>query len=426
MHNAILILLILVSVLLSAMFSSGEIASARSNKLRFRKAAEGGDKVAKAVTFINDNYVRSLSTILAGNNFVNIVASSAATVLFTDLLGSRGEAVAGIVITIVLLFFGETCPKIMAAGAPDRFMRLLARPLVFCMYLLFPIVWLVEKLMTWLSPLWTPKETGPQVTPEELCEILDDIEEEGVFTEDESELIRSAIEFTETTANEILTPRVDVIAIDIDDFDCRADLNEELLVHSRIPVYRESKDNVIGILPTKWLMKEMISGKEPISIEDLLIRPVYVHMTCPISTIIDEFREQHAQMAIVIDEFGGMLGIVTLEDIVEEIVGDIYDEMDDPVPEVAQQGQNTFLVDGSFNIFDTFESVGYEPEADFETEYTTAGGWASEILDKIPEEGDCFDYDGLHVTVKKMEGMRVEELEITVTPGPPEMPASGR
>jgi len=414
MSDPLLILLIILAVFLSAVFSSGEIASARCNRLRFRRAAEEGDRTAKAVNYINDNYVRSLSTILAGNNFVNIFASSAATVLFTGLMGARGEAAAGVVITLVLLFFGETCPKIMAAGAPDRFMRVLARPLRFFMYLLFPIVWLVEKLMQLISPLWTPKETAPQVTPEELCEILDDIEEEGVFTEDETELIRSAIEFTETTANEILTPRVDVIAIDIDDFHYLTDLDEELLIHSRVPVYRETKDNVIGILPTKRLMKEMISGKKDILIEDLLIKPVYVHMTCPISAIIDQFRECHAQMAIVIDEFGGMLGIVTLEDIVEEIVGDIYDEMDDPDPEVEQQSDNTYLVDGSLNIFDTFESVGYEPEPDFETEYTTAGGWASEILDKIPEEGDSFEYDGLHVTVKKMDGMRVEDLEITV------------
>ena len=180
--HIILIVIIAVCILLSAVFSAGEIASAKCSRLRFEHAAQEGDRTAKRVTSLNRNYVRTLSTILAGNNFVNIAASSAAALLFVDLLGSRGEGVASVVITVLLLFLGETCPKILAAGAPDRFVRLLALPLRISMILLFPIVWLVEKFVGLLAPLWTPKETGPQVTPEELCEILDDIEEEGVFT----------------------------------------------------------------------------------------------------------------------------------------------------------------------------------------------------------------------------------------------------
>ena len=416
MPELIQILAIVVFILFSAVFSASEIASAKSNKLRFEAAAEKGDKTAKVVCAINKNYVRSLSTILAGNNFVNIAASSVATVLFIGWFGASGEGIASVVITILLLIFGETCPKILAAGAPDVFIRLFAWPLRICMILFFPVIWVVEKFVDFLSPLWTPKESAPQVTPEELVEIVEDIEDEGVFTEDESELIRSAIEFADTTAHEILTPRIDMIAIDIDEFDPQRDLTEELLRYSRVPVYQETVDNVIGILPTRALMQAIADGRENVNIRELMRKPLFVHMTCPISTIIDEFKASHIQMAVVVDEFGGVMGIVTLEDIMEEIVGNIYDEMDQPEIEIEQKTETSFVVDGSMNIYDMFDEVGYEPSPEFETEYVTVGGWATEILDKFPETGDEFTFDNLHCKVLDAQAMRVEQVQIDVLP----------
>ena len=417
MTDVILIALFALSVALSAVYSASEIANARANKMRFSAAAEKGDRVARTVCALNDNYVRSLSAILLGNNFVNIAASSIATVLaITYVRGMNPETAAGIFTTVVLLLFGETCPKILAAADPDRFARLFARPVSLTLKLFFPVIWAVEKLMGLLSPLWTPKEEAPQVTTEELREILEDIGDEGVFTESETELIRKSIEFSDTTAHEILTPRTDVTALDIDEFNPAQDLSEDLLRHSRIPVYRDSIDNIIGILHTRRLLRRMAAGDKDIDPEKLLVEPLFVHKTCPISTLIDDFKKAHVQIAVVVDEFGGTMGIVTLEDVLEEIVGDIYDEMDTPEEEIEQKNETHFTVDGSMNIYDMFEAVGYEPDPDFETEYTTAGGWATEILDRFPEKGDEFDFDNLHVTVLDAAERRVGSLDIEVRP----------
>ena len=323
MYDILICLLIVVLVVHSAIFSASEIASAKSNKIRIHKAAENGDRTAKVIEYINTNYSRFLSTVLAGNNFVNIGASSAMTMLMVAHFGaSKGPTLASIITTVILLIFGETLPKILAAAVPDKAMRLFSWPLRIYMTVLFPIVWVVTKFMDLLAPLWTPKNAEPTVTTEELCEILDDIEEEGVFTENETELIRSAIEFTEIAAYEILTPRVNVVAIDIEDLDVH-NCMELAGGHSRVPVYKDTIDNIIGILPIKHLLREMVE-KGSVNLDDILLPPLYVHETCPVSTIISEFRVRHDKLAIVVDEFGGMAGIVTLEDILEEIVGEIY------------------------------------------------------------------------------------------------------
>ena len=249
MYDILICLLIVVLVVHSAIFSASEIASAKSNKIRIHKAAENGDRTAKVIEYINTNYSRFLSTVLAGNNFVNIGASSAMTMLMVAHFGAgKGPTLASIITTVILLIFGETLPKILAAAVPDKAMRLFSWPLRIYMTVLFPIVWVVTKFMDLLAPLWTPKNAEPTVTTEELCEILDDIEEEGVFTENETELIRSAIEFTEIAAYEILTPRVNVVAIDIEDLDVH-NCMELAGGHSRVPVYKDTIVNIIGILP---------------------------------------------------------------------------------------------------------------------------------------------------------------------------------
>lgn len=404
---------ILLFVILSAFFSSAEIAFAKCNRLRFQKKAEQGQKTAKSVLKICDHYTDSLSTILVGNNLVNIAASSMATVIATGLLGkAKGETVSTIAMTAIILIFGETLPKIIASAVPDATAALYSRPILLFMLLFKPVVFAVNKFVGLLSPLWTPKETLPDVTSEELCEILEDIEEEGVFSEDESELIKSAIEFTDTMAKDIYTPRVDVFAIDIDD---EFDLTDEMYKHSRIPVYRGSIDNIIGILPTKQLMKKIAAGEE-FRLEELLFEPIFVHMTRTVSSIIEEFRSKHRQMAVVVDEFGGTMGILTFEDIAEEIVGDIFDERDRIEPDIEEVGENLFDVDGGTNVYDMFDSADFDEPADFETEYTTVGGWATEMLDKFPVPGDSFTYENLKLTVLEATSVRVLKLRLEVLP----------
>ena len=256
----LVIILYAVFIALSAFFSSSEITFARANKKRMEKDAEAGDRQAQNVKYIQDNYTRSLSSTLLGNNLVNIAASSAATIFFVRLLGLKnGELYATVVTTLMLIIFGETLPKIIAADRPDSLSRHFAAPLRTVMGIFRPVVIGVEKLVAKLSPLWTPKEQQPQTTTDELRIVLEDAEEQGVFTEEEGELINNAIEFSDTMAMEVMTPRVDIVAIDLDQ--PVSTLSHEMLRHSRLPVYQGTIDNIVGVLPTKTFMKYRKIGR---------------------------------------------------------------------------------------------------------------------------------------------------------------------
>jgi len=408
--------LMVLLVLCSAFFSSSEISYATSNKLRMHSAADAGDKRAKAAVWISDHFPKFLSTILVGNNLVNIAFSSVVTLLLSERLGSRGESAAPFVSTAVLLVFGEIIPKMVGTSQADRLVYIYVYPLRFFMLLFTPVVAVVNMIVGKLSRIWTPKEPEPEVTDEELVTILETIEGEGVFTEQESELIKSAIEFSDVTAMDILVPRVDVSAFDIEDGLEKLLENDEILSYSRIPVYRETIDNIMGILSTKKLLKAAATQPiDQIDITDLLSPAVYVHKTRNISSILVEFRKKHLMMAVVVDEFGGTLGILTLEDILEEIVGDIFDESDEVEVDVVADGEGIYTVDGGTNIDDFFEYIDYTP-SDFESEYTTMGGWAVEKLDRFPQVGDHFQWDRFDVTVTAAEAMRVETLQIRVLP----------
>ncbi len=414
----LLIPLMVLLVLCSAFFSSSEISYASANKLHIRSAAEKGGKRASRVLRIQEQFTRFLSTILVGNNLVNIAFSSVMTLLLAEDLGSRGEKAAPLVSTAVLLVFGEIIPKLIGANQADRLVYLYVGPLRFFMLLFTPVVTVVNAVMTRLSRLWTPKETEPEVTDDELVTILETIEEEGVFTEQESELIKSAIEFSDVMAMDIFVPRVDVAAFNVEDGLEELLQDDDLLSYSRIPVYQETIDHILGILSTKKLLKSAVTlPVSEIKLEDLLSPAVYVHKTRTISSILRELLKKHLMMAVVVDEFGGTMGVLTLEDILEEIVGDIYDESDEIEEDVVDEGENTFTVDGSMNIEDFFDYVGYTPP-DFDSEYTTMGGWAVEMLDRFPRSGDHFVWDRFDVTVTAAEAMRVEQLKIRLLPPP--------
>ena len=408
--------LMILLVLCSAFFSSSEISYATANKLHVRSAAETGDRRAKGALWISDHFPKFLSTILVGNNLVNIAFSSVMTLLLNDRLGSSGESASPIVSTAVLLIFGEIIPKIVGTNQADRLVYLYVLPLRFFMILFTPVVSVVNIIVGRLSRFWTPDEPEPEVTDDELVTILETIEEEGVFTEQESELIKSAIEFSDVTAMDILVPRVDMAAFNLDDGLDKLLEDDDLLSYSRIPVYRETIDNILGILSTKKLLKAAVTQElSEIDVDDLLSPPVYVHKTRNISSILKEFRKKHLMMAVVVDEFGGTMGILTLEDILEEIVGDIFDESDEVELDVVPEGEDIFTVDGGTNIQDFFEYIGYTPP-EFESEYSTMGGWAVEKLDRFPRVGDHFTWDRFDVTVTAAEAMRVETLQIRLLP----------
>ena len=413
MTTVLLIILLVFLVAASAFFSSSEIIYATANGVRLRMRAEDGSKRAALAVRISDNYPDFLSTVLVGNNLVNIAFSSAVAVLGLRLW-NMGEGVVSLIATAVLLVLGEIIPKLIGTYRADELVVPYARPLRLCRIIFFPVVFPVTKLVGALSVIWTPKETEPEVTDDELVTILESIEDEGVFTEKEGELIRSAIEFSDQTAQDILIPRVDMYAWDADDDIEELLKNEDYLSFSRLPVYRESIDNVIGILSTKKLIKTILAGgMDGFDIESVLTPAVFVHKTRNISSILLEFKKRRSQMAIVVDEFGGTLGLLTLEDILEEIFGEIFDESDEVETEIESVGDDTYLVDATVGIEEFFDEIEYAPE-DFDSEYTTMGGWAVEMLDRFPEEGDSFTYGILEVTVTKASGMRVEQLKVKI------------
>ena len=415
MNVPLLILLVVFLIALSAFFSSTEIAFAQANKPRVKSLADDGDKKAVRAQKIIDDYVHAISTILVGNNLVNIAATSVVTLLCTGYYfkdNANAELIASGIATLLLLIFGEIFPKLLAADHANTLTLNGSGLLAFFMKLFKPLVVVVGGLVKALSPLWTPKEEVPDMTDEELELVVDSIQEEGVISESEGELIKSAIGFSDITARDILIPRVDMIAYDIDDPLEELLADADAMSCSRIPVYRENIDHIIGILPTKQLMKAVLM-EETVDVESMLVEPVFVHMTKPAKEILQEFRENRTNMAVVLDEYGGTMGILTTEDILEEIVGEIYDETDEVEQDYKELSQDTFLVEGDLNIEDAFEVIGYEPK-DFESEYTTVSGWVTEQLNRFPEVGDSFDYDTLHVKVMSVQGPIVEQVEIHV------------
>ena len=420
-----LIIPVIALVILSAFFSSSEIVYAQANKARLRTQAEEGSAKAKRAQFLQDNYTQVIATILVGNDLVNIAATSMITLLCTRLYfaeSANAELYADLIATLILLIFGEIFPKLIAAERANRLALSYSGALKSAMHLFSPIVKLVSAMVDKLAVLWTPREAEPSITDEELALMVDSIQEEGVFTEDEGELIKSAISFRDTTAHDILIPRVEMSAYDIESplEDLLADA--DALTYSRLPVYRESIDHIIGILPTKQLMKAALTAENlsEIHVEEMLVEPVFVHMTKSIADILRQFHATKTNMAVVLDEYGGTMGILTIEDILEEIVGEIYDETDEvEEEEFSEITPDTYELDGDVNIYDAFELVEYEPK-EFSSEYTTLSGWCTEQLDHFPEAGESFTFEGLTVTVEEVSEHLVEKVRIHVDREPKE------
>ncbi|MBO7341481.1 MAG: HlyC/CorC family transporter [Clostridia bacterium] len=416
---------ILVMVCLSAYFSASEIAFNTANRMRLRRAADEGSRTAKMAHGIAENFTTSLSSILIGNNLANIAVSTCTTLIIMDLFpGHEGVAstIATVAVTIVILICGEIVPKNLAKQHADGVSRVVAIPTRILTLLLSPIVALVMILLFLLRKLWGKDRVDgePTVSEEELSSIIETVEEEGVIDEEQSELLQSALEFDSITVEKIMTPRVNVTALDID-----ADESEQHALisdntqFSRLPVFEESIDNIIGILSLTRYYKAGIDCEKP-DIRSLLLKPCKIHKTMKLPAALARLREQKMHLAIVIDEFGGTLGVVTMEDILEELVGDIWDDTDVIVRQCVPTGENTFEVAGEMNIEDCFDEIEFECPEDFSCEYTTMGGWAIQMLEANPHVGDSFRYENLFVVVSEMDEESVTKLTVLVTPLPEE------
>ena len=393
----------------SAFFSASETAFSSLNQIRLKSRAEDGDSSAARVLAMAEQYDKLLSTILIGNNIVNIAAASIGTILFTRMLGAeRGATVSTIVLTISVLIFGEVTPKSLAKEMPEKVATAVSPFLVLLMALMTPLTWLFTQWKKLLGHFVHSGEADT-ITEGELMTMVSEAENDGELTDRESELIRSAIEFDDVEVEEILTPRVDVVAVE-DDIPL-----EELAQtfaesgYSRLPVYHGTIDNIIGVVHEKDFYIARL--KKATKIDDLVVPTLYTTGSTQISQLLRTLREQHHHLAVVVDEYGGTEGIITLEDILEELVGEIWDEHDEVTEDFRKQSDGSWLVSGSASVDDLYEELDLPEEEDIDS--NTVNGLVQEKTCHLPKVGDRFtlgEYDGV---VTRTAKRRVTEVRLT-------------
>ena len=405
------IVVMVIMVVFSAYFSATETAFSSINKTRLRTLAEKGNKRAERVLKLAENYDKLLSTILIGNNIVNIVLASLCTLMFVDLLKSQdtGATVSTVVSTVVVLIFGEVTPKSLAKEQPENWAMFSAPFLKMLVILLTPLNFLFGLWKTLITRL-TKAEEAPKMTQDELLMLVDEVEQEGTIDEQESNLLRNAIDFTDQEAEEVLTHRTDLEAVPMDATkeEIAAIFSESKF--SRLPVYEDSIDNIIGILHQKDFYTGTGVSDKPLA--ELITPPLFMPKSEKISDLLGDLQKNKSHIAIVVDEYGGTLGIVTMEDILEELVGEIWDEHDAVVESYKKLSEDTYRIDCSLSIDDLCQFYDIE----LETDSIVIGGWVMEMLGKIPEEGDTFTHERLTVTVAETEGHSASWVDITLAP----------
>ncbi len=410
-YHISLLIAIIIFVILSAFFSSAETAFSCINSIRLKRAAKKGSNAAKRVISITGKYDKMLSSILIGNNIVNIACASVGTILFSSYFGNAGAWISTIVITLVVLMFGEVVPKSIAKANPDSVALAFSGIISFLMIIFTPLSTLLVCLTNLSSKLFKSKQPEPSVTEQELKFIVEEIENEGVLEEQESELVRSALDFDEITVDRIFTPRVDIVSVDVNSN--TEDIKNMFLTerYSRVPVYEDNIDNIVGILFEKSFFKSYIINQRHVDIRSVIQPPIFVLPQKKISELLEEFQEKRFHIAIVTDQYGGTLGIVTLEDILEELVGDIWDEDDDIVENITSIENGKYLVNADMSFADLFEELELDPPEN-EDENASVAAWVLETLEKIPNKGDSFNSHGLTVTISNIEDKRIKSVII--------------
>lgn len=396
---------IIILVLLSGIFSATETAFSFVNKIRIQQKVENGSKKAKTTLYVINNFDNALTTILVCNNIVNLSCSSIATVLCMNLFGDIGSAVATGATTLLVLTFGEVMPKCLAKEHCDSFSMATAGFLRALMFILTPIVFIFMKLKTLAIKIAGSSGDTPSVTENELKFIVESIEEEGVLEESESEMVRSALDFDEKIAEEILTPRVDVTFISTDN---TQDEIKEIIIenrYSRIPVYDGTVDNIVGVLHTRDYLEALADGKAP-AVREIMAPPYFVFKTQKLSKILSAFKRTKMHIAIVTDEYGGTLGIVTMEDLLEEIVGEIWDEDEEIEHNYYKIGKGEFLVNGDMEFNDLLGLYDMD-ENSIESDSVTVGGFILEHAGTIPHKRESIEVSGFKLTVMEVKNQRI-------------------
>lgn len=407
----LIVIAIILMIWLSAFFSGSEMALSSCNLLRMQNLRDEGSRRAAVAVRILENFDYALSAILIGNNLVNIGASALVSVLVILLSGSdKFTWIGTVILTIVIIIFGETIPKICAKKSANRLTLRIAYPIRALTVFLTPVIWVVVGL-NWLLTFWMKeeKDENGEEAVEELHSIIETAEDEKVLDEDQSELVRSAIDFSEISAMDVMTARVDVVAIDIEDSWEEILAQIEKANFSRMPVYEGSIDNIIGVLYLNRFLKA-VAEEGKADIRSLLMPPCYVYKTMKLPAVLNQLRRAKQHLAIVTDEYGGTLGVLSMEDVLEQIVGDIWDDNDEVELEVVERKEGEYELDGAMMLFEMEELLGL-PEESIEAESNTVGGWTIECFGGFPQVGDSFEKDGLKVTVLEMsDGRRVDKV----------------
>ena len=397
---------IVLCIILSALFSGSEIAYASASEIKLRKTN------ANRAHKIYEQYEIALISILIGNNLVNIGSSALATAIAISLMGDKGAWLATAIMTVLIIIFGEISPKLIASKNPEGFASFASIPIEIWMTITKPIVAVANAFVSLVSNLWEKNVVDEAVTEDDLETMFDTAEEEGVVDEDTADLLQNTLDFDDTPIYEIITPRVDMEALDIEDD------NEELLEkilkskYTRLPVYRETPDHIVGLIHVTQVLRDLAQG-ENLNIQEMMMEPLFVYKTTPLADVFDLMQKSSNHMAIVTDEYGGTMGIVTMEDVLEQLVGEIFDEKDIVDEEFVELSSDRFEVDGDMRLEDFFEELDMDEETEaLGDDNATIGGWAIERIEKYPEPGDEFCYKNLTFKISECEEMRVLTLEV--------------
>lgn len=391
----------------SALFSSTETAFSGVNKIRLKNYASQGNKKAEKALKIANAYDDALTAVLIGNNIVNIAMASLSTVFFTEMFGDKGVGISTAVSTVIVLIFGEIIPKSYAKENAEKLALIFASPLSALIFILKPFVIIFNKL----SSLLKSNKVEPSVTEDELKCIIEEIEEQGVLEEQESDLVKSALEFDEITVNEILIPRVQVVGIEKNE--SVEEIKEKFLseMYSRFPVYDKSLDNIIGIITNKNFFKMLNEGKSNIS--DIIQNVSHISDLKLISEALREMQHNKTHLAVVMDQYGGTKGIITMEDIIEELVGEIYDENDEITQNIVKIDDNIYEISGYLSINDMLDFLNL-PDDTIESDYTSVGGWVTEILEHIPDKNETAESGIFKITVLEVNDQTVKKVKINI------------
>ena len=403
-------LIALILLIFSAFFSACDMVYGMVDKSRLERDVEKGNKAAKVALKLANDYEFTISSILFGNNLVNILASSIIAIIGLTIDPNNGPTIAAFIFTIILIITGEFLPKAFAKRFNYSLSKIFAYPVRIFTFIFFIITWPVSKFFKLFKKLFTKKaHEEEQIDDKVLDEMLDEIEESGELKGNEAEIVRGAIDLFDIEAYEIMTPRVDVYAIDIDDPIEEILQKEGLLDYSRVPIYKDTIDNIVGILPIKVLSRKLLKGEE-IDISKLMYEPIKVPHNHQIIDLLHEFKKTFVHIAVVIDEYGGTEGIITMEDILEEVVGDIFDETDEIEEDFVKTRKGTYIVDGGMNIEDVFELIGYNEEVD--TSYSTIGGFCQEYINGFAKKGDKFKFSHYKVTILDADEFTAKKIQI--------------